>query len=160
MQNVTTKLELTGDRVPVVVDEALAIIVNIFKQMGCPDETSQVIAEHLIDANLCGVESHGLMRVMQYVEQMRNGTMRVDLKPEVMTTETGATVVDGLMTNGIPVMALAYETSMNLAVENGLSAVSIINTGHTGRHGAFADEAASKGFLTICTGGGNHKVHC
>jgi LDH2 family malate/lactate/ureidoglycolate dehydrogenase len=160
MQNVTTKLELTGNRVPVLADDALAIIVDIFKQMGCPDEESQVIAEHLIDANLCGVESHGVMRVMQYVEKMQSGTMQVDLKPEVMTTETGATVVDGLMTNGIPVMSLAYETSMNLAAENGLAAVSIINTGHTGRHGAFADEAASKGFLTICTGGGNHKVHC
>ena len=149
MRNVTTKLELKGDRVPVVADDALAIIVDIFKQMGCPNEVSQSIAEHLVDANLCGVESHGVMRVMQYVEQMQNGDMRVDLKPEVITTETGATVVDGLMTNGIPVMALAYETSMNLAAENGLSAVSIINTGHTGRHGAFADDAGSKGFLTI-----------
>jgi uncharacterized oxidoreductase len=48
---------------------------------------------------------------------------------------------------------------MELASDCGLSAVSILNTGHTGRHGAFADEAASKGFLTICTGGGNHRVH-
>ena len=73
MRNVTTKLELKGDRVPVVEDDALAIIVDIFKQMGCPNEVSQSIAEHLVDANLCGVESHGVMRVMQYVEQMQNG---------------------------------------------------------------------------------------
>ena len=62
--------------------------------MGCPEEASQAIAEHLIDANLCGVESHGVMRVIQYVEQMQNGHMQVDLRPEVITTETGATVVD------------------------------------------------------------------
>ena len=54
---------------------------------------------------------------------------------------------------------MAYETSISLAAKSGLAAVSILNTGHTGRHGAFADDAAEKGFLTICTGGGNHRVH-
>ena len=159
MHNLTSKLKLTGDRVSIVTEEASKIISDIFNQLGCPDETSQAVTEHLIDANLCGVESHGVMRVLQYVEQMKNGTMQVDNKPKVITTKTGATVVDGGMMIGIPVMTLAYETSMNLAMENGLAAVSILNTGHTGRHGAFADKAAEKGFLTICTGGGNHRVH-
>ena len=85
--------------------------------------------------------------------------MRVDVRPEVFTTETKMTFVDGGMGSGIPAMHLAYETSMKLALENGLAAISILNTGHTGRHGAFADDAAEKGFLTICTGGGNHRVH-
>jgi len=96
---------------------------------------------------------------MQYAERMQNGTMRVDVRPEVITTETKMTFVDGGMGSGIPAMHLAYETSMTLALESGLAAISILNTGHTGRHGAFADYAAEKGFLTICTGGGNHRVH-
>jgi len=159
MTNIPSKLELRGERIEIAVDHASAIIVDIFNRLGCQSDISLAITEHLIDANLCGLESHGVMRVMQYAERMQIGTMRVDVRPEVITNETKMTFVDGGMGSGIPAMHLAYETSMTLALENGLSAISILNTGHTGRHGAFADDAAEKGFLTICTGGGNHRVH-
>ena len=159
MTNILSKLELRGDRIEIAVDHASTIIVDIFNRLGCQNDISLAISEHLIDANLCGLESHGVMRVMQYAERMQNGTMRVDVRPKVITTETKMTFVDGGMGSGIPAMHLAYETSMTLALESGLAVISILNTGHTGRHGAFADDAAEKGFLTICTGGGNHRVH-
>jgi len=159
MTNTLSKLELCRDRIEIAVDHASAIIVDIFNRLGCQNDISLTITEHLIDADLCGLESHGVMRVMQYAERMQNGTMRVDFRPRVITTETEITVVDGSMGSGIPAMHLAYKTTMTLALESGLAAISILNTGHTGRHGAFADDAAEKGFLTICTGGGNHRVH-
>ena len=159
MNEVSTKLELHTKRVAVPEYEASGIVVDIFNRLGCQNEISRAISDHLIDANLCGMESHGVVRVMQYAERMRNGTMRINVQPETRTTEHGMTIVDGGMGSGIPTMTFAYETAMELASDCGLSAVSILNTGHTGRHGAFADEAASKGFLTICTGGGNHRVH-
>ena len=159
MQKVATKLELSGKRIKVEAKEASELIVKIFKKIGCPIDVCKVVAEHLIDANVCGLESHGVMRVLQYADQMQNGDIMVNSKPKVITTETGAKVVDGGMGIGIPSMHLAYETSLSLAEKNGLAAISIRNAGHTGRHGAFADDAAAKGYLTICTGGGNHRVH-
>ena len=65
MTGIPTKLELRGERVEVVAKEATAIVVDIFNRLGCSDDTSNAITEHLIDANLCGMESHGVMRVMQ-----------------------------------------------------------------------------------------------
>ena len=156
---IPTKLELRGGRIEVLAEQARVIIVDIFNRLGCHDDTSQAITDHLIDANLCGVESHGVMRVMQYAERMRSGTLGAGVRPEVRTTETGATMIDGGMGSGIPAMSLAYETVISLARDSGLAALPIINTGHTGRHGAYADAAAAQGFLTICTGGGNHRVH-
>ena len=147
MTKILSKLELRGDRVEIAVDLATTIIFDIFKRLGCQNDIGLAITEHLIDANLCGLESHGVMRVMQYAERMKNGTMRVDVRPEVITNETKMTFVDGGMGSGIPAMHLAYETSMKLAMESGLSVISILNTGHTGRHGAFADVAAEKGYL-------------
>jgi len=159
MRNFTSKLELSGERVLIKVDKVSTILKTIFLRLGCSKKTSEAISEHLIDANLCGVESHGIMRVLQYAEQMQNGTINVNSRPKVITTKTGATLIDGGMSIGIPVMTLAYDTGMNLSKKNGLSALSVINSAHTGRHGAFADIAAKKGFLTICTGGGNRQVH-
>ena len=159
MTNIPTKLELRGGRVDVAAAEAAEIIVEIFDRLGNLEEHSRAIADHLIDANLCGMESHGVMRVMQYADRMRDGTMKVGVRTEVRKTDTGVTVVDGGMACGIPAMAQAYQTVTELARETGLAAVSVVETGHTGRHGAFADEAAARGFLTINTGGGNHRVH-
>ena len=47
---------------------------------------------------------------------------------------------------------------MKIAKKAGISALAVRNVGHTGRHGAFADEAAEEGFLTLCTGGGNREI--
>jgi hydroxycarboxylate dehydrogenase B len=159
MQKLPSKLELRGGRIEVAASDANDIIVDIFNRLGCPDDHSRAIAEHLIDANLCGMESHGVMRVMQYADRMRSGEMKTAARPEIRKTATGMTEVDGFMGSGIPTMALAYETAIGLTGQNGLGAVSVLNTGHTGRHGAYAERAAEKGFLTICTGGGNHRVH-
>ncbi len=60
-----TKLELHGGRVEVPASEARNTIVDIFNRLGCDVEVSRAITDHLIEANLCGVESHGGMRVMQ-----------------------------------------------------------------------------------------------
>lgn len=159
MADIPTKLELRGSRTGVPAAEARPIIHEIFIRLGCFEDESHIITNHLIEANLCGMESHGVMRVMQYAERMRSGEMKLGVRPQISKTEAGVTVVDGGMANGIPTMALAYETVTSLTGENGLGAVSVLNTGHTGRHGAFAEQAAEKGYLTICTGGGNHRVH-
>ena len=65
MIKILSKLELRVNPVEIVVDHASAIIVDIFNHLGCQYDISQAITEHLIDANLCGLGSHGVMRVMQ-----------------------------------------------------------------------------------------------
>lgn len=153
-----SKLTLDGERVAVAAAEAVAIVREIFTRIGCSEDCALEVAEHLADASLCGVESHGLARVLQYAEQFRSGYMDPRAKPQVVTTARGATEVDGGGGIGIPVMALAYEHGMELARDNGISALAVRSVGHTGRHGAFADDAAARGFLTICVGGGNRQT--
>ena len=62
MTNILSKLELRGDRIEIAVDHASVIILEIFNRLGCQNDISRAITEHLIDANLCGLESHGVMR--------------------------------------------------------------------------------------------------
>lgn len=131
---------------------------QIFLGAGCNETTSRLVTEHLIDASLCGVESHGVMRTLQYVEQFRSGYMSPTGEARVTRNKHNAWVVDGEGGIGIPAMQLAYEHGMSIARDSGISALAICNLGHTGRHGAYADQAADEGFLTICVGGGNRKI--
>jgi LDH2 family malate/lactate/ureidoglycolate dehydrogenase len=153
-----TTLELSGSRVTVEADEACRLVEGIFRRLGSMSETARAVAEHLTDASLCGVESHGLMRTLQYAEQMETGYLRAEGTPQVLVTDKGAQVVDGGGGIGIPAMRLAYDHASTLAGENGLSAVAIRNVGHTGRLGAYAEQAGADGVLTICMGGGNREA--
>ena len=138
--------------------EAVGIVGDIFRRLGCSADCAREVAEHLADASLCGVESHGLMRALQYAEQFRSGYLIPGTAPRIVVTARGASEIDGGGGIGIPVMRLAYEHGMELARDNGVAALAVRNVGHTGRHGAFADDAAERGFLTICVGGGNRRT--
>jgi len=156
-KSVRSKLDLRGERVSVREEEALRVLGEILLKAGCNENTAVMIAEHLVDTSLCGMESHGVMRVLQYVEQMQSGLMSASGEARLTRNEKGAAIVDGDGGSGIPAMLLAFQQGQEEAKKNGVSAVAIKNVGHTGRHGAYADEAALAGYLTICVGGGNRK---
>ena len=152
---VRSKLTLRGERIDIDAVQAIGIVNDIFIRIGCSEHTARLVAEHLTDTSLCGMESHGLMRTLQYAEQFQNGYIAPSAEARIITTERGAQEVDGGGGIGIPAMRLAYEHGITLARKTGISALAIRHVGHTGRHGAFADDAAEQGCLTLCTGGGN-----
>ncbi len=154
---VRSKLDLRGKRIFVGDEEALRVLGDILRMAGCNENTAVMIAEHLVDTSLCGMESHGVMRVLQYVEQMQSGYMDPAGEAKLTRNDKGAAIVNGGGGSGIPAMRLAFRQGIAEAAENGISAVAVKNVGHTGRHGAYADEAAQAGYLTICVGGGNRQ---
>ena len=48
---------------------------EVFRREGVPEENVGIIADHLIRANLVGMDSHGLLRIPQYIELIRSGTI-------------------------------------------------------------------------------------
>ncbi len=154
---VRSKLDLEGDRVTIAVDEIVALVSGIFENIGCDSKISSEVAQHLASSNLCGMESHGLMRTLQYAEQFESRTMRPDVAPAITTNDRGATIVDGRGGIGIPAMALAVEQGCRVAKTHGISVVAIKNVGHTGRLGAFTESAANRGCLSIVIGGGGRE---
>ena len=150
-----SKLQLDGERVTVAAEDAAVLAGRIFRALGCTEEVAKAVAEHLVDASLCGFESHGLMRTLQYAEQFETGSLRAEAKPEVKVTARGVEEIDGGGGIGIPAMQLAVERARGAMGETGISALAIRNVGHTGRLGTFAEELAEAGCLTIMIGGGN-----
>jgi len=151
---VRSKLNLKEERVLIPVDTLIEIVGDIFINVGCSETAAGQIAEHLAEANLCGMESHGLMRSLQYVEQFQSGYMRPDAHPEIVINDRGAKTISGNGGHGIPAMHLATAEACREAAEKGLSALAIRHVGHTGRLGAFTEAVALKGNLCIIFGGG------
>ena len=78
----SSKLEVEK-REFVPVEEIKALVSSVFEKVGCDEDISEFVAEHLVDSNLKGVESHGVMRMIQYVEQMENGYMNHSGRPSL-----------------------------------------------------------------------------
>ncbi len=122
--------------------------------IGCSPAIAAEVAEHLVDADLCGVYSHGLFRLTQYANDAEAGRFKPSGAPHLTSAEGGAPLVLGQGGFGIPAMRLATHEAVRLAREGGTGTVGVANIHHTGRMGAFAEAAAGQGCLAIMFGGG------
>jgi LDH2 family malate/lactate/ureidoglycolate dehydrogenase len=149
-----TKLE-AAERVKIPVAEAVQRAVRVFCDRGLGQADAEMVAAHLAEADASGVESHGMVRVLQYAREFETG--RMDPRADVTVTEAAPNRFDldaggGI---GIPAMRRAVMRAARAAGEQGLAMATLRGAGHTGRLGAFAEEAARGGCLTIILGGGD-----
>jgi hydroxycarboxylate dehydrogenase B len=151
-----TQGKLTGDleRIRVSLADAATVVSAILQGAGCLADTARVVADHLVDASACGVESHGVMRVLQYEDQFRAGYMRSDAVIQTRRTPRGAVEVSGGGGIGIPAMRQAMELAIEQSRATGMAAVVVRDVGHTGRLGAYAEQGAHAGQVIIIVGGG------
>jgi LDH2 family malate/lactate/ureidoglycolate dehydrogenase len=48
---------------------------RVFQACGAPDAEAAIIADHLVTANLMGYDTHGVIRIPQYLDDIQNGTI-------------------------------------------------------------------------------------
>lgn len=149
-----SKLILSESRVNVSLDDVREKSLSILIKAGCKKDYANKIIDHLIDSDLSGVESHGVVRTLQYLDEYQQGYLLPNVVPKLTKDSLTTINVDGQGGLGIPAINMATEEGIAVAKSNGMCAVAIRNIGHTGRLGAFAEKAANRGFLFILCGGG------
>jgi len=153
-----SKVTGVDDYVYKSAEELEALSISILSAVGCDEETARFVALHLVDADIKGVESHGVMRLIQYVEQADEGYFQPSARPELKENGQGAWLVDGQRGFGMPAINLAVDTAVTQAKKQGISAVGVMNCGHTGRLGAFCEQGARESCLIILFGGGGRGI--
>jgi hydroxycarboxylate dehydrogenase B len=136
--------------VPIIARERLeTTATRIFTALGTPPDDAQWIATLLVRANLRGHDSHGVIRIPQYVAGVRKG--EVDPTAQIaMIAETPVTaVVDGRRGFGQVVARRGTEIAVAKARASGLSAVGLRNASHIGRLADYAEMAARAGLVAL-----------
>ena len=127
---------------------------KVFEAVGCPPDIAKRVTASLVDANLCGHDSHGVIRIPTYVEAVREGHVVADARPSVLR-QTGVTaLVDGHWTFGQVSAAFATQVAIEKAKGAGVSMVGIVRCNHIGRLGEYATMASDAGVALIVTAGG------
>ena len=111
---------------------------QVFSKMGCPEEDARLATKVLLSADLRGVDSHGVARLIGYIRLWESD--RVNPNPNIrIVHETPSTaVVDGDSGLGLVVAPKAMEIAMNKADQCGTGWVSIKNSNHYGIAGYHA----------------------
>ena len=131
---------------PTIRPETLdAVVDQVLQAAGAPADHARVVAEHLVDANLAGHDSHGVQRIPQYVDAVDGGSL-IPTENPVIVDETPALVqIDGKWTFGQVIATYGTELAIAKAREVGVGLVTMYNEGHTGRLGTYPEMAARAG---------------
>ena len=122
---------------------------RILQAAGARAEESRVVAGELRDANLVGHDSHGVMRLMQYVEHIEQNYIRPGGQFEIVVDEPSICVIDGHFNFGQVIASQALEIGIEKARAGGAATVMIRNCNHVGRLGSYADKAARTGLAAM-----------
>lgn len=144
---------------PTVTHERLqAIGQSLLTASGVPDDIAFSVAASLVDSNLKGVDSHGILRLPHYLAGIREGELQAAARPEVRADRRNSMTISGNDGFGIFAMEEASRLLSARAKNSGLAAVSLIECGHTGRVGQFAAQIAEEGLFALIIGGGAHET--
>ena len=125
------------------------LTATIFKAVGCNDNEADVIAKRLVNANLSGHDSHGIIRIAKYVDWIEQGGAVINQEIDILTDNGSVVVVDGKWGMGQSI----GEQTMNLAIErareHGVAVVALRNSGHLGRIGDWPEMAVRAGMLSV-----------
>ncbi len=122
---------------------------DIFTRAGCSGAEAARIADYLVRANLAGHDSHGVARIIRYVQMLLDKRLVPDQTVELLVDTPVLTVVDGRYGFGQTVTPQAVEIGVRKAKAMGLSAVALRNAGHIGRVADWAELAAQAGLVSI-----------
>lgn len=127
---------------------------RVFLAVGAPATVAARVADALVDANMAGHDSHGVIRIPQYVEAVRRGEIVPDAQPTVLRTTAVSALVDGGWGFGQVTAEAATREAVTRARAQGLAAVGAVRCTHIGRLGEYVEMAARDGVIAFVTAGG------
>ncbi len=141
--------------------ELEAAISEVFQAAGSPPDEAGVTAHIIVDSNLTGHESHGVMAVGRYMNQVKEGTIVPGAEIEVVLDKPAIALIDGHRNFGHAVAHRATELAIEKAKTVGIAAVGAKNVHHIGRVGTYPEMIANAGLGGIVcanSGGPSHGV--
>ncbi len=71
------------------------VTAQIFQAAGTPRAIAESVADSLVEANLAGHDSHGVIRIVEYVKKIRAGTIDPAAEPEIVKESPTTLLVNG-----------------------------------------------------------------
>jgi LDH2 family malate/lactate/ureidoglycolate dehydrogenase/quinol monooxygenase YgiN len=140
--------------------DLLALAVDVFVRAGTSMEEAQIVANALVEADLRGMQSHGVLRIPIYVEKIRAGGFRARgagaAQCGVIVRESaGTALIDGQDGLGQVISLRAMDLAVDKARATGIGAVGVFNSNHFGEAAHYVIHAAERGMIALIATNGS-----
>jgi uncharacterized oxidoreductase len=125
-------------------------LLQVILQHGGSDEyEAEIVADHLIQANLRGHDSHGIMMVSWYMDWVKEGNLKPNTPARKVKDEGAFLVFDGRRGYGQRTAREALDAGIIHCRETGMAIVTLKDSGHIGRLGTYGEQAAEAGLVSL-----------
>ena len=129
--------------------ELKQFVQNIFAKAGCRPPEDDQIARHLVESNLVGHDSHGVIRVARYLDFLREGMVRANRQVSAVFESEVISVLDADLGFGQSVGEQAMKYAIDKVSRHGVSVMALRGAGHLGRIGHWAALGAAAGLISL-----------
>ncbi|RME99965.1 MAG: Ldh family oxidoreductase [Chloroflexi bacterium] len=140
---------MSNEQILVSPSALTAFVTELFARSGMNDADAAFSAQALVQTNLWGIDSHGVLRLPIYTQRLRSGA----INPAPQVRQVGGSLAfelwhgdDGM---GFVVGRDAMRRAIELARQYNVSAVGVVHSNHFGATGLYARMAAEQGMIGI-----------
>ena len=124
---------------------------DVLTRLGVPDDDATLVADSLVQADLWGHQSHGLLRLPWYAARVRSGAMRAVTDPVVLSDTGPLLLLDGRDGIGQVLTERARRLAVDRARAQGVGVVGVRNSNHFGTAMYWTRRAAADGLVAVLT---------
>jgi uncharacterized oxidoreductase len=122
---------------------------TLFAAAGSAPRECELVADHLVEANLRGHDSHGVGMIPAYIANARSGELHLNTSPTLVADTGGLLLLDGGFGLGQTVAHEAVGMAVERALATGTCLLSLRNSHHIGRIGHWAEQCAEAGLVSL-----------
>lgn len=126
------------------------LITKIFNAYGFTSEDSDIITDILLAADLHGIESHGIQRLVRYHKAISEGVVNVHAEPEKLIETPISAVFDAHGAMGQVISYAAMKLAIEKAKTTGIGMVTVRNSNHYGIAGYYSKMASDEDLIGVC----------
>ena len=117
---------------------------EVFERIGATSEEARIVADLLVASNLAGHDSHGVVRIPQYVSAVHSGQIQLGTTVEIERETDATAVVNGHWGFGHVTATEAMHIAIQKAQKSAVGIVTVHQCNHIGRLGGYPVLAAAQ----------------
>jgi LDH2 family malate/lactate/ureidoglycolate dehydrogenase len=122
---------------------------QVFEKAGVPSGHAAIVAESLVQADLRGVDSHGIVRTAIYLKRIEAGKMDPHAEVSIVSESQSTVLIDGNNNFGAVVGTKALEIAMERAKQNGVGIVGVKRSNHFGTGAYYTLKAIQQDLILL-----------
>jgi LDH2 family malate/lactate/ureidoglycolate dehydrogenase len=144
------------ERIKLSVADARDLAEGALRGIGYDDDDARIVADHVVDAALCGYEYSGLAKILNLPESAH---FKLPRRPMTVLRETDVSIAfDGGNNVGMLALFHAAEATIRKAAAHGIALVSVTDAWMSGRSAYYVEMIANAGLIAIHTAASSRLV--